>query len=141
MDFEIVDHPIQPSTRDFAPGGAGAVVTFEGLVRNVNEGRPVVALEYSAYPELALKEGEKILAEARQRYPLEAVKAVHRVGRLEIGDLAVWIAVASGHRGEALEACRWIIDEIKERVPLWKKEIYADGDSGWLRANPPRHTV
>ena len=117
------------------------MVTFEGLVRNVNEGRPVVALEYCAYPELALKEGEKILEEARQRFQLEAVKAVHRVGRLEIGDLAVWIAVASGHRGEAFEACRWIIDEIKERVPLWKKEIYADGDSGWLRANPPKSTV
>lgn len=141
MDFELVDHPIQPSTCGFAPGSAGAVVTFEGLVRNVNEGRPVVALEYSVYPELALKEGEKILEEARQRFPLEAVKAVHRVGRLEIGDLAVWIAVASGHRGEAFEACRWIIDEIKERVPLWKKEIYADGDSGWLRANPPKSSA
>ena len=141
MPFELIERPIEISTRDFAPGSAGAVVTFEGLVRNVNEGRPVVALEYSAYPELALKEGEKILEEARQRFPLEAVKAVHRVGRLEIGDLAVWIAVASGHRGEAFEACRWIIDEIKERVPLWKKEIYADGDSGWLRANPPKSPV
>ncbi len=137
MDFELVDRPIELSTRDFAPESAGAIVTFEGRVRYVNEGRRVLALEYSVYPELALKEGLKILEEARARFQLDAVRAVHRFGRLEIGDLAVWVTVASGHRGEAFEACHWIIDEIKERVPLWKKEIYAEGDSGWLRANPP----
>ena len=141
MDFELVDRPIELSTRDFAPESAGAVVTFEGRVRDVNEGRRVLALEYSVYPELALKEGLKIVEEARARFQLDAVRAVHRFGRLEIGDLAVWVAVASGHRGEAFEACHWIIDEIKERVPLWKKEIYAEGDSGWLRANPPHASL
>lgn len=111
---------------------AGACVTFEGWVRDHNEGRPVLRLDYQAYAALAEREGEAILTLALSRYPVRAARCIHRVGRLEIGDLAVWVGVSADHRGAAFEACRWIIDEIKQRVPIWKNEHYADGESGWL---------
>lgn len=114
------------------PPEAGAVVAFWGRVRNRNEGRQVTGLEYSAYEALALKEGRRILAEAVPRFGLEAVRAVHRLGSLGIGDAAVVVEVASGHRGEAFDACRWIIDEIKHRVPIWKCEHYVEGDREWV---------
>jgi molybdopterin synthase catalytic subunit len=111
---------------------AGACVTFEGWVRNHNEGRDVLRLDYQAFAPLALKEGTDILAEAAVRYPIRAARAIHRTGSLALGELAVWIGVSADHRGAAFDACRWIIDEIKLRVPIWKNEHYADGESGWL---------
>ena len=114
------------------PEGAGAVISFLGRVRNHNEGRRVLSLEYAAYQELAVKEGRRILEEASQRFPLQALRAVHRTGHLKIGDGAVVVEVASSHRGEAFDACRWIIDEIKERVPVWKKEYYEEGEPQWV---------
>ncbi len=113
---------------------AGACVTFEGWVRNTNDGRTVHRLEYESYHEVAKKEGERVLLDALERFGVLDVHCVHRVGVLEIGDMAVWVGVSAGHRGEAFEACRYIIDEIKTRVPIWKKEFYADGDSGWVNA-------
>ena len=112
--------------------GAGGVCTFEGRVRNENDGRRVKRLEYEAYEPLAIKEGNKVLAEARERFPYLDARCVHRTGLLEIGDLAVWVGVASAHRDEAFKACRYIIDELKNRLPIWKKEHYVDGDSGWV---------
>lgn len=112
--------------------GAGACVCFEGWVRDHNEGRRVLRLDYQAYPALAQSEGEAILSEAMRRFGLSQARAIHRVGSLAIGDLAVWVGVSAGHRGPAFDACRWIIDEIKRRVPIWKNEHYADGESGWL---------
>lgn len=112
--------------------GAGGFCSFEGWVRNENEGRSVRQLEYEAYAPLVIAEGKKVLAEARQRFPYLAARCVHRTGLLEIGDLAVWVGVASAHRDEAFKACRYIIDELKVRLPIWKKEHYADGDSGWV---------
>ena len=111
---------------------AGAGATFEGRVRDHNEGQPVQSLEYEAYPELAEREGNRVLAEARQKFDLLAVVAVHRVGHLQIGDLAVWVGVAAAHRGPAFDACRYIIDELKARVPIWKKEHYASGATTWI---------
>ena len=108
---------------------AGACVTFEGWVRDHNEGRPVQALDYEAYPELAEKEGGRILAEAREKFAVQVVVCVHRVGALRIGDLAVWVGVSAAHRGAAFDACRYVIDEVKARVPVWKKEHYAGGAS------------
>jgi molybdopterin synthase catalytic subunit len=119
-------------TRRLDDAGAGACVTFEGWVRNHNEGRRVESLEYQAYTALAASEGEAILAAAMTRFPLRGARAVHRTGHLAIGDMAVWVGVSADHRDEAFLACRWIIDEIKSRVPIWKNEHYADGDSGWL---------
>ncbi len=110
----------------------GALVTFEGWVRNQNEGHDVTALEYEAYEQLARIEGNGILEEAIEKFGLNQAVCIHRTGRLEIGDVAVWVGVATPHRDAAFKACRYIIDEIKVRVPIWKKEHYATGDSGWV---------
>jgi len=110
----------------------GALVTFEGRVRNHNEGRRVERLEYEGYEALAVKEGERVLGEALGRFAIRQARCVHRLGPLALGDVAVWVGVSAHHRGDAFAACRYIIDEVKDRVPIWKKEFYADGDSGWI---------
>ena len=110
----------------------GGYATFEGWVRNHNEGRAVRGLEYEAYPALAEREGERIVAEAIARFGVEHAACVHRIGRLDLTDMAVWVGVSARHRAEAFAACRYIIDEVKHRVPIWKKEHYVDGDSGWV---------
>jgi molybdopterin synthase catalytic subunit len=132
--FSIADVPfdIAPLRARLLSNKAGAYLGFEGWVREVNEGRPVLALTYEAYVALAEAEGEKILDEALQRFAIVDAAAVHRVGRLVLGELAVWVGVSAGHRDGAFAASRWIIDEIKARVPIWKHEHYADGDAGWL---------
>lgn len=111
---------------------AGGYASFEGWVRNHNEGHAVTRLEYEAFEALANKEGERIVAEAIRRFGVINAMCVHRVGSLAIGDLAVWVGVSSRHRAEAFAACRYIIDEVKHRVPIWKKEHYVNGDSGWV---------
>ena len=112
--------------------GAGACASFEGWVRNHHQGRPVTGLRYQAYADLAEREGEAILAEALTRFDLTAAACVHRTGDLAIGDIAIWIGVTAPHRGPAFDACRWILDEVKTRVPIWKHEHYADGEAAWL---------
>jgi sulfur-carrier protein adenylyltransferase/sulfurtransferase len=112
--------------------GSGGFCTFEGWVRNSNEGREVDGLEYEAYAELALAEGERVVEEALTRYGINAAYCMHRTGHLKLGELAVWIGVSSAHRDEAFRACRYIIDEIKHRLPIWKKEHYLDGDTAWV---------
>ena len=111
---------------------SGAYVAFEGWVRDHNEGRRVLRLEYEAFERLGLKEGEKIMREAEQRFGVDRAWCAHRLGQLEIGDMAVIVGVSSAHRSEAFAACRYIIDEVKHRVPIWKKEHYEEGDSGWV---------
>lgn len=118
--------------RELEDARAGACVAFEGWVRNRNEGHPVLSLEYEAYAPLAEKEGERILAEAREKFALIGAVGVHRVGHLRLGELAVWVGVTAEHRGAAFEACRYIIDEAKARLPIWKKEHYADGATAWI---------
>jgi molybdopterin synthase catalytic subunit len=110
----------------------GGFAAFEGWVRDHNDGRRVLRLEYEAFAPLALREGERIIGEARQRLNVEHAICVHRLGPLQIGEVAVWVGVAAPHRDEAFRACRYIIDEIKHRLPIWKKEYYDDGDSGWV---------
>ena len=112
--------------------GSGGFCAFEGWVRNSNEGRAVHGLEYEAYAELAVAEGERIVEEAIARYGVNAAHCMHRTGNLAIGDLAVWIGVSSAHRDEAFRACRYIIDEIKHCLPIWKKERYVDGNTAWV---------
>ena len=133
-EFLIQATAIQPEDKKLSlvDPSCGGFVTFEGWVRNRNDGQQVLSLEYQAYEVLALKEGKRIIGEAFERFPVKNVLCIHRVGRLEIGDLAVWVAVSSGHRDEAFSACRYVIDEIKHRVPIWKKEYYSSGDSGWV---------
>lgn len=110
----------------------GAFASFEGWVRDHNEGRAVRRLEYEAYERLGTAEGERIIAEAIERFGIARARCVHRVGTLELGDLAVWVGASAAHRDEAFAACRYIIDEVKHRLPIWKKEHYTDGDSGWV---------
>jgi len=118
--------------RELLDLGAGGYVSFEGWVRDHNEGREVTGLEYEAFQELAVKEGERIVAEALRRFGVKHALCIHRVGSLSVGDMAVWVGVSSAHRGEAFDACRFIIDEVKHRLPIWKKEHYRSGDSGWV---------
>ncbi|MEE4186179.1 MAG: molybdenum cofactor biosynthesis protein MoaE [Gammaproteobacteria bacterium] len=117
----------------------GGYATFEGWVRNTNEGLDVRRLEYQAYERLANKEGQRIMAEAAEKFALVHAVCVHRTGELEIGDTAVWVAVSAGHRDAAFRACRYIIDEVKLRVPIWKKEYYVNGDSGWVNCEACAH--
>jgi molybdopterin synthase catalytic subunit len=131
--FSLSNLPIDAAAlaRELASAQAGACVSFEGWVRDHNAGRAVHRLDYQAYPALAAAEGERIMAEAKQHFPIVDARCVHRVGTLAIGDLAVWVVVSAAHRDAAFAACRYIIDEVKKRVPIWKNEHYADGESGW----------
>ncbi|HEX5788714.1 MAG TPA: molybdenum cofactor biosynthesis protein MoaE [Woeseiaceae bacterium] len=115
-----------------ADPAAGAYCGFEGWVRDHNEGHAVLRLEYEVYAPLAVREGRRILDEAADRYPMLNAQCVHREGLLEIGECAVWVGVVAAHRDAAFEACRYIIDAVKVRLPIWKKEHYASGDSGWV---------
>ena len=120
---------LRRSLEDPACGGYAA---FEGWVRNLNEGREVRRLEYEAFESLAVREGERIIEEARIQFGVTNARCVHRIGDLPLGEIAVWVGVSAPHRDEAFRACRYIIDEVKHRVPIWKKEHYVDGDSGWV---------
>ena len=132
--ISITSGPIDPDAlrRELFDPASGAYCGFEGWVRNLNDGQQVQQLEYEAYEPLAVSEGEKILAEALQKFPHLHAHCVHRTGLLEIGECAVWVGVSAPHRDEAFQACRYIIDEVKGRLPIWKKEHYVDGNSGWV---------
>jgi MoaE-MoaD fusion protein len=113
----------------------GAAVIFEGVVRNNTRGRRTLFLDYEAYEAMALKQMEALAGEARERFAIRAVTMVHRLGRLQIGEISVLIVVASAHRGPAFECCRWIIDTLKKTVPIWKKEYFEDG-AVWADGEP-----
>ncbi|MDX1499955.1 MAG: molybdenum cofactor biosynthesis protein MoaE [Woeseiaceae bacterium] len=132
--IELTPDEIRPDElrRELFDAGAGAYCGFEGWIRNRNEGRRVLRLEYEAYAPLVISEGEAVLAEARERFPHLHARCVHRSGLLEIGECAVWVGVSAPHRDEAFLACRYIIDQVKVRLPIWKKEYYEDGHSGWV---------
>ena len=132
--IEIFEQAIDPDAlrRGLFNEAAGALVTFEGWIRNHNEGREVRALDYEVYTPLALSEGQRILDAVANDIPILAAHAVHRSGSLQLGGCAVWVGVVSAHRDEAFRACRTIIDQIKLDLPIWKKEYYVEGDSGWV---------
>ena len=132
--FRLPTAPIDPAALREAASDphAGAVSVFEGTVRNHHQGREVIRLEYEAHAPVAEKEGRRIVQDAIERFGLDHAEAVHRTGPLEIGESAVIVAVSSPHRSESFEACRFIIDEIKHRLPIWKKEFYPDGSSDWV---------
>ena len=144
--FRFSTSPLDTATlqRDVRDESCGGFASFEGWVRNHNEGHAVTRLEYEAFAELAEKEGARIVEEARTKYGVTRAACVHRVGSLALGDVAVWVGVSAAHRDEAFRACRFIIDEVKHRVPIWKKEHYVNGDSGWVNcercALPAAHT-
>ena len=143
--FVFSTQAIDPAAlaRGLADPACGGYASFEGWVRDHNEGRAVRRLEYEAFEELAVREGERIVAEACERFGVRNARCVHRIGDLPLGEIAVWVGVSAPHRDEAFRACRYIIDEVKHRVPIWKKEHYVDGDSGWVNcercATAPAH--
>jgi molybdopterin synthase catalytic subunit len=137
--FELTDEPITADTAsEVRDPGAGAFVAFEGWVRDENEGLAVQELHYEAYAALAIREGDRILGEALSRFDILHALAVHRVGRLEVGEVAVRVAVSAAHRDAAFAACRYLIDEIKARVPIWKKEVTVEGTAHWVNATHAR---
>ncbi len=137
--FDISSAPLDTAAlaASLADSTAGALATFEGWVRNHNDGRQVDGLDYEVFAPLAQSEGDTILAEAVDKFQVTAIRAVHRHGMLAIGDPAVWVGVISPHRDEAFGACRYVIDEIKHRLPIWKKEHYRDGTAEWVNCQHP----
>ncbi len=135
-DFQVQSAPIDSARlgRSLADRGAGAYVAFEGWVREDHDGREVTGLVYEAFAGMVEAEGGRLLGEARVRFAISGAKAVHRIGKLEIGDCAIWVGVTAAHRQEAFLACRWIMDTIKVRLPVWKNESYANGSSEWVHA-------
>ncbi len=132
--FAIAPRPVDVADlrAELKSPGNGGFCAFEGWVRNSNEGRAVDGLEYEAYVDLAQSEGERILDEAAALYGVDDVVCVHRTGDLKVGDMAVWVGAAGAHRDEAFRACRYVIDAIKHRLPIWKKEHYLEGDTAWV---------
>lgn len=142
VGFTITEERILPTAQQLSEQLAtehpeiGGVVVFEGRVRNHHQGRAVTALEYSVYLDLAVHEGDRIVREAAERLELPVAVAIHRVGAVPIGEMAVWVYVGAAHRQAAFAACREIIDEIKRSVPIWKHEWYGDGTDEWVLGNP-----
>jgi molybdopterin synthase catalytic subunit len=132
--IEICSTPIDHATitERVRSHQAGAVCTFLGTVREMTAERRTVSLEYEAYPEMALKKLAELEAEARTRWPIIELALVHRVGHLDLGEVSVVVAVSCPHRNQAFEACRWLIDTLKEVVPIWKRESWADGTEEWV---------
>ncbi|HZY85980.1 MAG TPA: molybdenum cofactor biosynthesis protein MoaE [Gemmataceae bacterium] len=130
LTTELIDH--HALTEAVRLPGCGAVVTFLGTVRDLTDGRVTVALDYEAYPVMAEKKMAEIERETRQRWPVGEMLMVHRLGHLDVGDVSVAVAVSCPHRAQAFEACRHAIDRLKELVPIWKKENWADGNADWV---------
>jgi MoaE-MoaD fusion protein len=131
--FELTTSPLDVGeiARRFVPVDCGATVTLDGYVRQFTKGRETLYLEYEGYESMARKQMEVLIGSAREKFKIAAVAIVHRLGRLEIGETSVVISVAAPHRKDAFDACQWLITELKRTVPIWKKEVYADGEE-WI---------
>jgi len=131
------DVPLDPSAiaEGIRSGAEGALVVFQGIVRSHSRGKQVRALVYEAYGSMAIRQMEDLADEARRRWPILDLAIVHRTGTLQVGEVSVVIAVAASHRGEAFDACEWLIDELKHTVPIWKKEVYTEGEA-WIDDRP-----
>jgi molybdopterin synthase catalytic subunit len=136
--FQLSEHIFDTATlrQQLLATKSGAYVSFEGWVRDHHAARTVTSLSYHAHPSLALSEGERVLKEALHRFGINDARCVHRVGALQVSELAVWVGVSAGHRDAAFAATRFIIDEIKARVPIWKHEHYLADAAQWLHENP-----
>lgn len=135
--FALLDEAIDDQRlKDFLQDEqCGALVAFEGWVRNHNNDSQVISLTYYGYEKLAINQGKRIIEEAKRLFDIENAVAIHRIGALEIGDMAVWVGVSSKHRYPAFDACKWILDTIKADIPVWKQEFYQDEPSKWLSNN------
>ena len=136
--FEITTEPLDPGplVEAVRRDESGAIALFYGVVRNENLGRNVLWLEYDAYPEMAIKKMREVADEVRAKFPVTGVGVLHRIGRLKIGETSLLVAVASGHRKEAFEACHYAVDRIKQIVPVWKKEVFEGGEE-WVEGHVP----
>ena len=130
LTHETIDY--QSLTESVRSHAAGAVVLFLGTVREMTNGRQTTALDYEAFPEMAAAKFEELIGEARQKWPVVNAAIVHRLGRLELGEVSVAVAVSTPHRQQAIEAGQFLIDRLKEVVPIWKKENWADGTTEWV---------
>jgi molybdopterin synthase catalytic subunit len=132
--FRLITEPIdyQTLTEQVRRDTSGAVVTFLGTVRDLTDGRVTTSLGYEAYPGMAEKKLAEIEADTRARWPVGDIALIHRLGHLEVGEISVAVAVSCPHRAQAFEACRFAIDRLKEIVPIWKKEHWADGATEWV---------
>jgi molybdopterin synthase catalytic subunit len=137
--IEITQGPIDHAsiTDRVRSDQAGAVCSFLGTVREMTGARQTVSLDYEAYPSMALKSLTDLETEARARWPIQDLAIVHRVGHLDLGEISVVVAVSCPHRHQAFDACRWIIDTLKEVTPIWKKEVWADGSEEWVHPGQP----
>lgn len=134
--FEVTREPLDPQRAVAAVrrDEDGAVALFLGVVRNHNQGRRVLYLEYDAYPAMAVRKMEEVAAEVRARWPVDGVAILHRIGRLEIGEASLVVAVSSAHRKEAFQACHYAVDRVKQIVPVWKKEVWEGGEE-WVEGS------
>ncbi len=139
--FEITNEPLNIGeiARRVVPENCGAIVTLDGFVRKFTKGRETEYLVYEAYEPMALKEMEKLIENAKLQFEIENIGIVHRLGKMEIGETSVVISVAAPHRRAAFEACEWLIKELKRTVPIWKKEVYADGEI-WIEGDSQTKT-
>ena len=135
--FALLDEAIDDQRlKDFLQDEqCGALATFEGWVRNHNNDSRVTSLTYYGYEKLAINQGKRIIEEAKRLFDIENAVVIHRIGALEVGDMAVWVGVSSKHRYPAFDACKWILDTIKADIPVWKQEFYQDEPSKWLSNN------
>jgi molybdopterin synthase catalytic subunit len=133
----LTDSPLDTAAllAQVASNDAGAIVLFLGTTREFTKGRQTASLDYECYPEMAEKKLAELEAEARRRWPLRGCAIVHRLGHLELGEASIAIAVSSPHRADAFAAGQWLIDTIKDVVPIWKQENWADGTSEWVHPN------
>lgn len=134
--FEITTEPLNIGeiARRVVPANCGAIVTLDGFVRKFTKGRETRYLVYEAYQPMALKEMKKLVERAKAQFDIENIGIVHRLGKMEIGETSVVISVAAPHRRAAFQACEWLIKELKRTVPIWKKEVYADGEV-WIEGD------
>jgi molybdopterin synthase catalytic subunit len=138
MHIEVTAEPLDPqrAVELVRRDDAGAVVVFLGVVRDHNLGRRVLYLEYDAYPEMARRVMRELAEEAMGRWPIVDVAVLHRIGHLEVGETSLLVAVSSPHRAEAFEAAHWLVDRLKERAPIWKKEVFEGGEE-WIEGELP----
>ena len=135
--FSLSDQPLNAEQLKTSVSNdrSGGFVSFEGWVRNHNHNKAVLQLDYQAHEKLAVQVGKEIIAEAKQQFEINEAVCSHRVGLLQVGDMAVWVGVSADHRAAAFEACQYILNQTKARVPIWKNEHYSDGETGWVEAN------
>lgn len=143
MRTTLVDHPIDLATlvREVSDVSCGAIAVFLGTVREMNDGRAVTGIEYSAYRRMAERELSSIAKEASERFALPRLVIEHRLGTLGLGDVSVAAVAAHPHRAQALDGCRYVIEELKRRVPIWKLEHYVDGTREWVGAGTATATL